>query len=762
MNGGDRLYDLLPAIHRIRDAKEGEPLRALLRVMERELAALEVDVETLYENWFIETCEEWVVPYVGDLLGVRNLEPVAPEVFSQRAFVANTLRYRRRKGTAAVLEQLARDLTGWSARAVEMFERLVATQHVNHPRLRCRATTDLRRADELELLGGPFETAAHTVEVRRIASGRGRFNVPNVGLFLWRLQSYPVSGGEARVVDAADPWRYRFHPVGLDAPLFNPPRTEEEITHLAEEVDVPGRLRRRPLYAELEALRQPGEGGTGSGRGFFGDGSAPFHVVTVSAGGVAREVPPEEVLICDLGDRSDGTWPRPPALKTYTALDRTVEPPVEVAVGRPIAVAVDPVLGRLALPAPGPGSELPERVEVSYTYAFSGDVGGGPYDRRRSVEDALPAAVDWQLAVSRREPPVPGERVATLTEAVTAWNALPAGTVGVIAVTDSASYEEDLTAAATVEVPEGSTLLLVAAGWPTAADGSRRPGRLSPELLRPHLVGDVSVRGTAPDDSERPGTFVIDGLLVEGRLRVLSGRLGKLVVSHTTLVPGRGGLLAGAGAESNDRLEIEVRRSLVGGIDLGETGIGLAVSDSLVDPAGDAVAIRAPESAVTVVSGTVVGGLAARRLAADDSLFTGRADVLRRQEGCVRFSYVAEGSRTPRRYRCQPDLEIERRTGAAARRAAEAGETLSEAETEAIRDRAVAEIVPAFTSLHYGDPGYGQLSRATPEAIRAGAEDGSEMGAFRHLQQPRREANLRRTLAEYLPFGLEAGIFFVT
>lgn len=761
MTAADRLYHLLPEIYRVRDAGQGEPLRALLRVLERELADLEADAGILYENWFVETCEEWVVPYLGDLLGVRNLEPVAPEVFSQRAFVANTLRYRRRKGTAAVLEQLARDLTGWSARAVEAFERLVATQHVNHPRHHCRVTTDLRRADDLELLDGPFETAAHTVEVRRIATGRGRYNVPDLGLFLWRLESYPVDRSEARLVAGDGAWRYRFHPVGLDAPLFNPRRTEEEITHLAQEVDVPGRLRRRPLYAELEALRRP-EGTPGPTTGFFSGGRAPFRVFTIAAGGAVRAIPPEEVLICDLGERPDGTWPRPPALRTYVALDRSVEPPVEVEVGRPIAVAVDPVLGRLALPEPEPGGELPERVEVSYSYGFSGDVGGGPYDRRRAVEDALPGPVDWQLAVSRREPPVPGERVATLAEAVAAWNDRPAGTVGVIAVTDSATYQEDLTAAATVEVPEGSTLLLVAAGWPESADGPRQPGRLRPDLLRPHLLGDVSVRGTAPEESESPGTLVLDGLLIEGRLRVLAGRLGRLVVSHSTLVPGRGGLLAGAGAESNDRLGVELRRSIVGGIDLGETGIGLAVADSLVDPAGDPVAIHAPESKVAVAGGTVQGELHARRLDADDCLFLGPASALRRQEGCVRFSYVPEGSRTPRRYRCQPDLEIDRRTAAAARRAEESGGTLTDAEEAAIAERARAEIVPTFTSLRYGDPEYGQLSRATSEVLRAGSEDGSEMGVFRHLQQPRREANLRRTSSEYLPFGLEAGTFFVT
>ena len=43
-------------------------------------------------------------------------------------------RYRRRKGTASMLEQLARDVTGWPARVVEFFELLTTTQYMNHVR----------------------------------------------------------------------------------------------------------------------------------------------------------------------------------------------------------------------------------------------------------------------------------------------------------------------------------------------------------------------------------------------------------------------------------------------------------------------------------------------------------------------------------------------------------------------------------------------------------------------------------------------------
>ena len=67
----ERLYGLLPAIYRLRDAAEGEPLRALLAVIGDELGLVDDDISRLYDNWFIETCEEWLVPYVGDLVGYR-------------------------------------------------------------------------------------------------------------------------------------------------------------------------------------------------------------------------------------------------------------------------------------------------------------------------------------------------------------------------------------------------------------------------------------------------------------------------------------------------------------------------------------------------------------------------------------------------------------------------------------------------------------------------------------------------------------------
>ena len=218
-------------------------------------------LEQIYDDQFVETCAEWVAPYIGDLIGYRTLHGVVPRVASPRAEVANTIRYRRRKGTVSMLEQLARDVTGWPARAVEFFELLVATQYMNHIRRHAAATADLRDALRLEL-GGPYQAGAFD-SLR--AHGRDAARRRAAPAATTSRTSGSSSGGSRRSSSRARrSWRrtaterrYRFDPLGTDQPLFISPRTEEEITHLAEPLDVPLPLTRRLLKAAARpALRR--------------------------------------------------------------------------------------------------------------------------------------------------------------------------------------------------------------------------------------------------------------------------------------------------------------------------------------------------------------------------------------------------------------------------------------------------------------------------------------------------------------------------
>ena len=73
-----------------------------------------------------------------------------------------------------------------------------------------------------------------------------------------------------------------------------------------------------------------------------------------------------------------------------------------------------------------------------------------------------------------------------------------------------------------------------------------------------------------------------------------------------------------------------------------------------------------------------------------------------------------------------------------------------------------ARVLPQFTSMRYGNPGYAQLALTCAAEILRGAEDESEMGAFHDLFQPQRTANLSARLDEFTPAGMDAGILFVT
>ena len=92
-----------------------------------------------------------------------------------------------------MLEQLARDVTGWPARAVEFFEQLAATQYMNHVRLYAPATADLRSDAHAASFGGAVQRGGAHRGDAAAGTGSGRYNIPNIGIFLWRLRPFPLS-----------------------------------------------------------------------------------------------------------------------------------------------------------------------------------------------------------------------------------------------------------------------------------------------------------------------------------------------------------------------------------------------------------------------------------------------------------------------------------------------------------------------------------------------------------------------------------------
>ena len=88
----------------------------------------------------------------------------------------------------------------------------------------------------------------------------------------------------------------------------------------------------------------------------------------------------------------------------------------------------------------------------------------------------------------------------------------------------------------------------------------------------------------------------------------------------------------------------------------------------------------------------VLGDSSVYSLDASNTIFFGAVQAARRQIGCIRFSYVTS-RRTPRRYRCQPDLAL----AALARASGREVDELTPAERSAVAARLIAVSMASFS-----------------------------------------------------------------
>ena len=90
----------LPALDLGVKQEADEPLRALLALLEQTFSAVHENIEALYHDLFIETCDPWAIPYIADLLGTSHL---AGDPATIRRDVAGTIGWRRRRGTLGAM-----------------------------------------------------------------------------------------------------------------------------------------------------------------------------------------------------------------------------------------------------------------------------------------------------------------------------------------------------------------------------------------------------------------------------------------------------------------------------------------------------------------------------------------------------------------------------------------------------------------------------------------------------------------------------------
>ena len=765
-----KLFDRLPEIYRIRDTEQDPPgqLEAYVGVIDRVQTSLHDDIAALYLDFFIETCNPWVIPYIADLVGTSHL---AGDPHDLRADVARTVRNRRRKGTLGAIESVVFALSGWAVYAVEMRERLLWAQHLNHQRpdaggvpplslltditaARRGGSVTLRDPALLSLLGGPFEPFAHSIDLKPPG---GAYNLPDLAIFLWRLKSFrvPVSKPTFVAINAVAkpgfaPFAacFNLHPMGEPMALFNSHRFNADADP--------------PLLGTLDAVPGPIPAARLVQGSAAGRPDAYVHVTTYDET-IAPKRPAEPGsndvgLVLHLPKKFAGmTWKIRGA--NLCAWEKGLRPPAGIN-----EIVIDPDRGRLLFGVDGPAANdfaepLHQRFLVSASYGFTGPTGAHPVSR-----PSTPASWQDQPALVRKvnfhdDPDGLRKALAGLPQLNTPL---------IVEIDDSMTHDLDLAAVTGIGTEGGSSVLLLAHSlWIRAAGGERPVIRLK----QPLGFAPKNVSASDADQAVMGSLMVrLEGLYLTRQSSFAAGAplisraaLNQLHVQGCTLDPGGFTKLDGSRAPQRSAMKltddfgfttqakrdaflqvpaIMVERSIVGTLAIGQS-YTLTLSGSIVD-GGSGVGETPGNYAVCAPTGTpdtdwgpelIVDGMTSfgrmrvSKASGSGGIWTGRLEAHDNQAGCIRFScFSGDADRIPPNHAC-----------------------------------VFATSVPLrFTSERFGASGYAQLATSSDRHIREQGPADDEMGAFGYLLGTHKWKNVGIRLREYTPVGVRPIVIPVT
>jgi hypothetical protein len=822
----DKLWNLLPAVYRAQDTDQFDangPLREMVNRIGATAAELRRSIDRLWEDQSIETCDDWVIPYIADLLDTRLI--LGLDARGQRLDVANTIDYRRRKGTLAVLEQIASDITGWDAKAVEFFRRLGRTRHGLDPPIgpaspegsdiarlqlaeglvgtlthtRIGGFADLRKVYGTGKSRSAFDEFFHTADTR---AGQGVFGwqaIPHLGIFVWRLLSLGV-GPVTPVAVLGCPGWFSFDPTGRDVPLFAIQRTSDAFGDnwvSPTEGQLPGPIS-QPLLDDDIKLAAAGLG-------------------------LYPVVPP----------------PATPMPQPALSVAIGTLPVMEVMPAA--SVTLRPARGRFAVLVSPPGGET---IIASYHYGFPSEIGAGPYDRRGQAVTVPTPAPPVTLSNGVGTAPGTGSGTVTFDDSLTYEGAADVTVSGALTIraanmqrpllrldapwiitgADEACLNLDglfvsghdivlrgsfasvtLTcstldpgSAATADIAAAPEASPPGALFKVAVDGHELvPTRLWIEAeiatltIDRCVLGPIRTRAQGSVETATVSNSIVQAIRTSDLgpitieqvkdptrlLRMLQLNLDPVSQFLHALDPGIGDLLGGAASPPLDAptLPPHTLDVLLGHLD------ALMEGPSLYQAAAFAgIPLSIETRRLLAEAAPMQPAPALNRLLLEDAYPLELADAAfafgdgsLNLSRCTVLGRIVAHRMDASECILQNLAVVDDLQDGCVRFTAWATGSMLPRQYESVR---VAQATPLFTSTDFGQPGYAQLlptvdqqrlpqtspSTQPENTISAGAADGSEMGAYARDKNPIRAQALLLKLQEYMPAGLVPVIVDVT
>lgn len=795
----EKIWEWIPAFYRDEDGLATDPdvLRAIVKILANQAAIARRSCDRLWEDAFIELCDDWAIPYIGDLVGTRLVNELNRR--GRRVDVARTIFYRRRKGTPLVLERLTQDIADWEGTVVESFQRLGRSRHGLDPEpmelLGPLSQTppggwaNVRSVHAANLVDSPFDEFAHTPDFRQLRGKRGRYNIPKLNFHLYRLLPFEV---KFATPDNLENGRFTFDPSGRDIPLFRPDqrRSSDPIRaprdwQLSQEWQLPAPIPCRLLgdaryliaTATIDQLLALGLAPTAADElsryvGVEFRNETRLRQTINSLSQSAAILAMFDPLLADaIAPESPKAYLIPsPIQQDPTAIAVAVGPDANPATPAPevtpvehqrIAaanledwgaslgmlsagktLAIDPERGRFWFLTP---PAEPVWVPI-YHYGFSGDssyglsgnLGAGTYDRRSTLVTSggivIPSSID--------PGPVP-------------WAVPASPVIGIFQFDDSKTYlpngdildiNQLTIQASNYQRPYLKRIVPGGVEWIFRAEpkATITPGVPEPETNRRDLTLEglwigIEQEGTVPISVSPGGSCPPMAAAL-----VLEGTFDRVTIRHCTLDPGgeRARLVA------NECQSIPYVQILVRG-----TVEELIVESSIVGPIIDEYTSGSTEAiAHLTIQDSIIHSLEPLTKPAIQT----ELGAIKMQRVTV-FGDVIVNRLVASETMIQGLVQVTDNQHGCFRFSATNDDPRKRLPPQ-FESHFYAPGIPNhfFVSRRFGDPGYAQLSDSAPQELVRGAENRSEIGAFSSLLNPIKLEDLKAKVSEFMPFGLIA------
>jgi hypothetical protein len=691
--------------------------------------------------------------------------------------------HRRRKGTLGAVESLTHSLSGWAVHTLELRDRLLWNQHLNHQRpdwdglpplpeliderrhIRGAVrggTVTLREPALLDFLNGPFDPFARSADVKPRGGTAIRYNLPNLAIFLWRLQDYTlplIAPDFVRIkkltgAKAAFAVRFNIHPRGEPMVLFNRHRfhADEEPPNITSADETPGPMPRARLIQSKGMPEKPRSDYVRVEHYSNAQAPVPEDV------GLTIHVPDPPFVEWNPETSSGVKW-------TYRGAnlcnwEGSLDPPLGLH-----EIVVDPDHGRMVIGVGGANQNqqakpLTNKLLVSATYGFSGDgssvaVGAHPVPRCDAAAEAMKINIDT----------VPNGK--GMEQALADLDTINAERV--IEIQDSRTYTLDLNNVSGVATDGADKVLKLGDSLHIRAASGQRPIIVleRPLLFRSSDIkkaSNVTLEGLYITWNRDSVHFDADTGLIE------RAAVNQLQIKTCTLDPGSHRALDGTrrarryglrltndyGFKEGVDVEtfketlrafdqipnIKVEYTICGPIAM-DDGYILSLDSAIIDAAAGVddpapkLALHAAtggiESAwgpeLTVKGMTCFGRMRVEKATGEGGIWVHRLEVHNNQTGCIKFSYFSgDGDRLPQHHACvfgnQAPL--------------------------------------SFVSEIFGRAGYGQLRLRSHAKILQQGPQRDEMGAFNYLRNSHRWKNINIRYREFMPVGIYPVLIPVT